>query len=163
MAVAVDGQWTRTGGGSQVDGRAVLPGLLLAHRLRHVDLEELHTAELEPALVPHTDRQTERAGRSAHCLIPCSSRHLAFPALSVRLAAHLHEVASARGTQARQQGTRALGSHHLPARHTHPPHGQGEGGGQLGGGGMKKNPDAARQQAMYTWRAMCASECEEWW
>lgn len=83
---------------------------------------------------------------------------------------HLHEVASARGTQARQQGTRALGSHHLPARH-HTDKERAEVSSEEGDG-MKDHPDAARQQAMYTRRAMNASarsggdeyvRIREWW
>lgn len=35
-------------GSAEVDGVSVVPGLLLAEALGHLDLEELHTSELEP-------------------------------------------------------------------------------------------------------------------
>jgi len=50
-----------TGGGSEVDGGLVVPGGLLAHLLDGLDLEELDTAELEPAL----DEVTSGGGAEA--------------------------------------------------------------------------------------------------
>ena len=50
------------GGGEQVDGSAVLPSLLLAEVLGEVDLEELNTSELEPALDEVSDGGGAKSG-----------------------------------------------------------------------------------------------------
>mmetsp|Transcript_7469 Transcript_7469/g.8480 ORF Transcript_7469/g.8480 Transcript_7469/m.8480 type:complete len:323 (+) Transcript_7469:246-1214(+) len=53
------------GGSGQVNARAVLPGRFIAHRIDHVDLEELHTTELEPALDEITRRGRAQTSRES--------------------------------------------------------------------------------------------------
>eukprot|EP00760_Papus_ankaliazontas_P004395 PhM_4_TR11858/c0_g1_i1/m.65910 len=91
------------GGGRQVDTRAVVPCLLLSEGLDHVDLEELHAAELEPALDEVADgRGAEARGETSHALVGDdlleATQHTAVVLLRVQLDAGLDDVDGAQGT-----------------------------------------------------------------
>mmetsp|Transcript_18283 Transcript_18283/g.56712 ORF Transcript_18283/g.56712 Transcript_18283/m.56712 type:complete len:378 (-) Transcript_18283:16-1149(-) len=89
--------------GHEVDHGAVVPRLLVAEVRRHVDLEELNTAELEPALDEVADGgRAEARGEAGHALLGDDGAeardHTLVVLLRLELDAGLDDVDGAHGT-----------------------------------------------------------------
>mmetsp|Transcript_15135 Transcript_15135/g.23104 ORF Transcript_15135/g.23104 Transcript_15135/m.23104 type:complete len:347 (-) Transcript_15135:24-1064(-) len=91
-----------TGRSSQVDGSSAVPGLLLAHGLHGLDLEELDTAELEPTLDEVADSGgTQTSGKGSDTLLgndsPEATNHAGVVLDRVQLDSSLHDIDGADG------------------------------------------------------------------
>mmetsp|Transcript_21441 Transcript_21441/g.56773 ORF Transcript_21441/g.56773 Transcript_21441/m.56773 type:complete len:216 (+) Transcript_21441:396-1043(+) len=90
-------------GGAKVDSHAVVPGLLLTHRLGRLDLEDLNAAELEPALDEVADASGAKSRGERHRTLlgddrPEAGSHALVVLLRLQLDARLHNINRAHGT-----------------------------------------------------------------